>query len=191
MLQFVADNNPAYTLPQQVKMAIEAGCSWIVLGKGATKEDAAEVARICRDDGVILTIENDVELAKELGVHGFVIMDKDCGSAVALRQSLGTEAIIGEVISTPASAALLEKSDIDYGVIDPAFTDEQAAALIAEARATGVRLPLVLTGDFNAYDVPVIRAVGASGVATGKKLLEAADPVQAIGDMLAELAKAE
>lgn len=186
MLQFVIDKNDRYTAARQAELAIGAGCSWLVLAPSVNGEDAAEVARVCRDAGVILTMENSPELAQQLGAHGFVITDKSV-SSVMLREKLGAEAIIGEIVGTAASAALLEKSDIDYGVIDPSMTDEQAAHLIAAARNSGCRLPLVLTGDFDAFDVPLVKAVGASGVATGRKLLAASDPAQAIGDMLAEL----
>ena len=97
------------------------------------------------------------------------------------------EAIIGETVSTAASAVMLEKSDIDYGVIDPSLSLGDAMKLVGDTRETGCRLPLVLTGDFDATDVPVIQAVGASGVATSRKLLQAADPVAAVRQLIEDL----
>ena len=132
-------------------------------------------------------MENDPELAQKLGAHGFVITDKDSGSAVGLRGRLGAEAIIGETVSTAASAVMLERSDIDYGVIDPSLSLGDAMKLVGDTRETGCRLPLVLTGDFDATDVPVIQAVGASGVATSRKLLQAADPVAAVRQLIEDL----
>ena len=58
--------------------------------------------------------------------------------------------------------------------------------LVGDSREAGCRLPLVLTGDFDATDLPVIQAVGASGVATSRKLLEADDPVEAVRRLIEE-----
>ncbi|MGM9852946.1 MAG: thiamine phosphate synthase [Muribaculaceae bacterium] len=193
MLQFILDIKNPGPLTEQARIAIEGGCSWAVLADSChgdnriSDSEAQAVADICREAGIILTVENDPELAQKLGAHGFVITDKNCGSAVGLRGKLGAEAIIGEVVSTAASAAMLERSDIDYGVIDPALSLEDAMKLVGDTRETGCRLPLVLTGDFDATDVPVIKAVGASGVATSRKLIEAADPVAAVRQLIDDL----
>lgn len=193
MLQFVLDISLPRPLTEQARIAIEGGCSWAVLAdtyRGDAKITDAEaeaVATICREAGIILTVENNPDLAQKLGAHGFVITDKSCGSAVGLRGKLGAEAIIGETVSTPASAMMLERSDIDYGVIDPSLSLEDAMKLVGDSREAGCRLPLVLTGDFDATDLPVIQAVGASGVASSRKLLEADDPVAAVRRLIEEL----
>lgn len=193
MLQFVLDINNPGPLTEQARIAIEGGCAWAVLADSRhgdhkiSEGEAQTVADMCREAGIILTVENDPELAQKLGAHGFVITDKDSGSAVGLRGKLGAEAIIGETVSTAASAVMLEKSDIDYGVIDPSLSLGDAMKLVGDTRETGCRLPLVLTGDFDATDVPVIQAVGASGVATSRKLLQAADPVAAVRQLIEDL----
>ena len=193
MLQFVLDINNPGPLTEQARIAIEGGCAWAVLADSRhgdpkiSEGEAQAVADMCRETGIILTVENDPELAQKLGAHGFVITDKDSGSAVGLRGKLGAEAIIGETVSTAASAVMLEKSDIDYGVIDPSLSLGDAMKLVGDTRETGCRLPLVLTGDFDATDVPVIQAVGASGVATSRKLLQAADPVAAVRQLIEDL----
>lgn len=193
MLQFVLDINNPGPLTEQARIAIEGGCAWAVLADSRhgdhkiSEGEAQAVADMCREAGIILTVENDPELAQKLGAHGFVITDKDSGSAVGLRGKLGAEAIIGETVSTAASAVMLERSDIDYGVIDPSLSLGDAMKLVGDTRETGCRLPLVLTGDFDATDVPVIQAVGASGVATSRKLLQAADPVAAVRQLIEDL----
>jgi thiamine monophosphate synthase len=45
----------------------------------------------------------------------------------------------------------------------------------------------VITGDFNCFDIAAIRATGASGVATGKKLMTAANPAEATSQLLIAL----
>lgn len=193
MLQFVLDINNPGPLTEQARIAIEGGCAWAVLADSRhgdpkiSEGEVQTVADMCREAGIILTVENDPELAQKLGAHGFVITDKDSGSAVGLRGKLGAEAIIGETVSTAASTVMLEKSDIDYGVIDPSLSLGDAMKLVGDTRETGCRLPLVLTGDFDATDVPVIQAVGASGVATSRKLLQAADPVAAVRQLIEDL----
>lgn len=196
MLQFVLDIKHSCPVAEQARIAIDGGCTWLVLADGdkdgskISDAEAASVADVCREAGVILTIENNPDLAQSLGAHGFVITDKSSGSAVMLRGKLGAEAIIGEVVSTAASAVMLERSDVDYGVIDSSLSLEEAMKLVSDTREAGCRLPLVLTGDFDAADVPVITAVGASGVATSGKLLAAADPVSAVQSLIADLGAA-
>jgi thiamine monophosphate synthase len=48
-------------------------------------------------------------------------------------------------------------------------------------------MPIVLAGDFDALDIANIRAIGASGIATGKKLTNAANPAEATSQLIAAL----
>lgn len=191
MLQFVIRHNNEYTTLQQAQMAVKGGCTWIVFttpdtaGDDEVAKEAAPVADFCRETGVILTVENHIEAAKQLGVHGILLTDKAL-NAVELRNRLGAEAIIGARVADVASAALLGKNDIDYVLLPDDWDLERVAQFVADLRGAGGRIPVVIYGNFTAANVAAAMATGVSGVAAGPALLTA-DPVKAVTELLEAL----
>lgn len=192
MLQFIAENNDRYSIAEQVQMAIEGGCGWVILNFGEHPDDAyiretaAEVVPLCREAGIILTIADNVDMARELGIHGVWLTDGS-RSAASVRTQLGAEAIIGATAGDVAALRLFADNDIDYATADAG----RLPSLVSDARATGIELPVVLTGDYDSTDIDFIRSTCASGIATGRKLLEADDPVLAVEKMLSLLAESK
>lgn len=75
MLQFITHPSEKYSIPEEVKMAIEGGCKWVQLRmKDASYEElkatALDIIPMCKDNDVILVIDDNVELVNELRVHG-------------------------------------------------------------------------------------------------------------------------
>lgn len=196
MLQFIVSANDRYSMAEQAQMAVEGGCQWIEMDFGPDadpawiRETANEIIPLCREAGVMLTIRDYPDMAKELGLHGVHLTAPD-SNAGAVRERLGAEAVIGARVATASAVPMLDKLDIDYASLSPDVSENEAANLIADVRAGGCRLPIVLINDYDASDVDVIKAIGASGVATGRRLLEAPDPVAAIAEMLKALTPAQ
>lgn len=192
MLQFITSANERYSLAEQAQMSVEGGCQWVEMDFGENadptwiREVAGEIVPLCREAGVMLTIRNYPEIAKELGLHGVHLTAAE-SHAGATRQILGAEAVIGARVGTASAVPVLEKLDIDYASLPSTMTETEAAALIADVRAAGCRLPIVIEGDYDATDSDLIKAIGASGVATGKRLMEAVDPVEAVSQMIKSL----
>lgn len=191
MLQFIAEQSNNLSIAEQVKMAIDGGCAWVQLRTADASDDdvrsiAAEIVPLCREHGIILTIEDRADLAKELGLHGVHLTDSTA-NARQMRQDLGAEAIIGINVTSPQGIPTLEKLDIDYATISPELTLGQVKELVETVRSVGCKMPLVLTRDFNCFDINIIRETGVSGVATGKKLIADANPSEAIKQLIAAL----
>lgn len=192
MLQFITSANERYSMAEQAQMAVEGGCQWVEMDFGANadptwiREVSGEIVPLCREAGVMLTIRNYPEMAKEIGLHGVHLTSAD-SNAGATRQDLGAEAVIGARVGTASAVPVLEKLDIDYASLPSTMTETEAAALIADVRGAGCRLPIVIEGDYDATDSDLIKAIGASGVATGKRIMEAADPVEAVSQMIKAL----
>ena len=75
MLQFITHPSDKYSIAEEVKMVIEGGCKWIQLRMKEASYDelrdtALEIIPICRENDVILVIDDNVELVKELRVPG-------------------------------------------------------------------------------------------------------------------------
>ena len=96
MLQIIISFSERYSIGEMAQMAVEAGASWLVLSlpgndAGQTREMCADVVELCRESGVMLSIENCVESARELAMHGVFLTDKNI-SPVKVREELGAEA---------------------------------------------------------------------------------------------------
>lgn len=136
MIQILLQTNGEYTPTQLAQKAIDAGCQWLILPDAPINEEAKGIIDLCREAGVILTIENNVEACREFGLHG-VLLHLGANPA-AVRAEIGAEAVIGAEITSVASATALSKADIDYFLIS---TDD--ASIIGEARKAGVEVHFV------------------------------------------------
>lgn len=92
MLLFIAKRHIGLELSEQAHLAVQAGCGWIqVCIDDIPDQDAraqlSVIANECREQGVILTIEDNPELAAEMGVHGVYISESST-NARALRENL-------------------------------------------------------------------------------------------------------
>lgn len=188
MLIFIAKRYNGYTITEQASIAIKAGCGWIQASlAGLSHEEAhtamAEVVGMCREQGVILTIEDDTALATELGVHGVYLTDASA-NARAMRTQMGAEAIIGIAAASPSSVGTLAALDMDY-VFLPAGTDAQnATAFMATVRASGAEIPVVSAG-CDPADIPALLAAGVSGFALSlEDIKPEGDPAKAVSEIL-------
>lgn len=187
MLQFIAEKNDKYSIPEQAQMAIEGGCKWVVmrvpgLDDGEVRELAAEMIPLCKETETILTIENHVELAKELGLHGVFLRAAEMTAAEA-RELCGPEAIIGVAVATPSQALSLKGADVDYVTFGLRTTPEALAESVARLRTENFELPIVAeVGSLES--IPVAMWAGASGVAMGSAIVSASDPVEATASAL-------
>ena len=192
MLQFIAEINQRYSLAESVQMVIEGDCRWVQLRlpdapEEEIREMITDIITMCRESGSFLTIEDRPDIAKETGMHG-VYLSKGYGRpASAIREELGAEAVIGVEVSEASSIIALAKADIDYVALDQSTEAEKLAEIIAAAREAGVNIPIVITGDITPEDAIVAMATGASGLATGRPIIEANDPVRETEEMIRTL----
>lgn len=75
MLQFITSTSDKYSIAEEAQMAIEGGCLWIQVSQslpdGVTqKEVLQELQPVCEENEVFLMADSDVELAKEMRIHG-------------------------------------------------------------------------------------------------------------------------
>ena len=194
MLQFITHPSDRYTIPEEVQMAIEGGCKWIQLRmKDATydemKSTALEIIPICRENDIILVIDDNVELVNELRVHGVHLGKNDMDPRKA-REILGPHAIIGVTANTADDILSFRGIDVDYVGVGPfrhTTTKKNLAPVIgldgykeivAKVTAAGNKLPLVAIGGITLEDVTGIMATGVQGIAVSGSIINASDPVR-------------
>ena len=194
MLQFITHPSDRYTIPEEVQMAIEGGCKWIQLRmKDATydemKSTALEIIPICRENDIILVIDDNVELVNELRVHGVHLGKNDMDPRKA-REILGPHAIIGVTANTADDILSFRGIDVDYVGVGPfrhTTTKKNLAPVIgldgykdivAKVTAAGNKLPLVAIGGITLEDVTGIMATGVQGIAVSGSIINSPDPVR-------------
>ncbi|MBO5297031.1 MAG: thiamine phosphate synthase [Candidatus Homeothermus sp.] len=194
MLQFITHPSDRYTIPEEVQMAIEGGCKWIQLRmKDASydemKSTALEIIPMCRENDIILVIDDNVELVNELRVHGVHLGKNDMDPRKA-REILGPHAIIGVTANTADDILSFRGIDVDYVGVGPfrhTTTKKNLAPVIgldgykdivAKVTAAGNKLPLVAIGGITLEDVTEIMATGVQGIAVSGSIINAPDPVR-------------
>jgi thiamine-phosphate pyrophosphorylase len=145
------------------------------------RSEAAALVKLGTRYGVPVIINDDAELAAEVGASGVHLGEED-GEIAAARSRLGRNAIIGlSCYDSLERARQLVATDVDYlafGAFFPSPTKPQARRatfqLLADARSFSK--PLVAIGGITPDNaVPLIQA-GASFVAVISGVFGAADP---------------
>ena len=192
MLQFIAQKNDHYPLVETIKIALDGGCRWIQLNLSDMSDEdiraiASDIIKLCKEAASFLTIEDHTELAKELSLHGVHIKNITDRSAGKIREELGPEAVIGVDVASAAAVMALRSSDIDYVTLPADMPLDEIAEFVITVRDAGIETPIVATGDITPDDALVYLATGVSGIATGRLLIEASDPVEEVKLMLKNL----
>jgi len=196
MLQYITQKSNCYSVADQMQMAIEGGCTWIVLSHDSVENDeelrtlSEEFLPLCRESQVILTFENRAEAARELGIHGVWMTCPECNAA-KFREDLGAEAIIGVQISGAMGAIALKALDIDYVSLPSGMKQAHVKELVDEVRQASCDIPIVLTGDIALDDIPALMETGISGIATGKHILQSDNPAEMTARMIAVLQESQ
>lgn len=200
MLQYILTESNRFSVAELAQMAIEGGCLWISLNLSGMSDEniresvAPEVVDMCKDAGVFLTIDDNPELARQLGLHGIRLSAEFLrkhpeSNPMALREDLGPEAVIGVETSDPSAVPSMMPADIDFVSLPAKFGHEQRVAFVDTLRSLDMNIPVVAQGDFTAGQAVEAIADGCNGVAIGKTITDASDPVQATGSLLKALSE--
>lgn len=200
MLQYILTESDRFSVAELAQMAIEGGCLWISLHlTGMSDENiresvAPEVVDMCKDAGVFLTIDDNPELARQLGLHGIRLSAEFLrkhpeSNPITLREDLGPEAVIGVETSDPSAVPSVMPADIDFVSLPANFGHEQRVAFVNTLRSLDMKIPVVAQGGFTVEQAVDAIADGCNGVAIGKTITEASDPVKATESLLKALSK--
>ncbi len=205
MLQFITHPNKKYSIVEEAKMAIDGGCKWIQIRmKQATDDEISEITNelipLCKEKGVILILNDRVELCKILGVHGVHIGKNDM-NPIQARDFLGAEAIIGVTANTAEDIIALKGIDVDYvGLgpfrhtntkenLSPIIGLEGYKEIITKVRNAGINLPIVAIGGITIDDVENIIKCGVNGIAMSGSIINSENPIQYTTEILKKLYK--
>jgi thiamine-phosphate diphosphorylase len=186
------------TLPDVVEEAIAGGVTLIQLReKKLFREEfvslAKEVKRVTDRYRVPFIINDDVEVAKEVGADGVHVGQNDI-SVEEARRVLGPDKIIGVSAHNVEEALTAQGKGADYLGAGAAFTTStklDASALSMDtlrAICQAVSIPVVAIGGINADNILKLKGTGIDGVAVVSAVF-AAENVKAAAEDLARKVK--
>lgn len=200
-LQFITHQTEQYSYFDSACLALEGGCKWIQLRmKEASVEEIEAVATrlkpICKEQGAILVLDDQVELTQKLELDGVHLGKTDTPIEEA-RRILGEAFIIGGTANTFEDVLSHYRAGADYVGIGPfRFTTtkknlspvlglEGYASILAQMKEKEIDLPTVAIGGITYNDIPSILQTGIQGIALSGTILNAENPKMEIGRILA------
>lgn len=176
------------SLAEAVSAAIRGGAALVQYRAKSSLDPRAQAAAlltVCRSAGVPLIVNDDVDLATELGADG-VHVGKDDRACAAARRALGPGAIVGVSCYDSTERALKAQADgasyVAFGRFFPSKTkpDAPGASLATlSAARTLLDIPIVAIGGITSANGAALLAAGANLLAVIDGVFGADDPYQA------------
>ena len=193
-LLFISHQTDRYSYLESIQLALRGGCKLIQLRmKGATDAEVREVAieakKECQLYEALLTIDDRVELGRELGLDGVHLGLSDLPIDKA-RALWSDEVLMGGTANTLDDMLMHQERGANYIGLGPfrfTSTKKRLSArlglkgyreLLALAKAKRMRLPIYAIGGIQPKDIPALMAAGVWGIALSSTILEADDPVE-------------
>ena len=163
------------TLYSQVEKALEGGATFVQLREKHLDhetflKEAKELKELCAKYQVPFVLDDDVELALEVGADGVHVGQSDM-EAGDVRKKLGPDKIIGVSAQTVEQAILAEKRGADYlgvGAVFPTSSKDDAEDVPFEtlkAICEAVSIPVIAIGGITQGNVHELAKSGICGIA--------------------------
>ena len=200
-LQFITHCNERYSYLDSVRIALEGGCRWIQLrmkeADELSLETTARLAKeLCKQYCATFIIDDSVSMVQKISADGVHLGKSDMPVAEA-RKLLGNQSIIGGTVNTFDDVlSLYRASVIDYLGCGPyRFTStkknlspilglEGYRDIVAKMRNADICIPIVAIGGICKEDLSLIFKTGVDGVALSSSVLNAADPISEMREIV-------
>jgi thiamine-phosphate pyrophosphorylase len=169
------DSDDTASLAARVAAAIAGGAGVVQYRNKAAaaplaREQAAALARVCRERGALLIVNDDAALAAQVGADG-VHLGEDDGDVAAARRLLGPERIVGvscyDDFGRAVAAVAAGADHVAFGSFFPSGVKPHArrAGLALLERSRGLRVPVVAIGGITAENAAALVRAGAHALA--------------------------
>ena len=181
-------------LLRQVAEAIDGGAGIVQLrekhlGQADFLAEAERFVALCREKGAVSIINDDVEIAAQVGADGVHVGQEDLEAGRA-RQVLGPDKLLGVSAHSVAEALAAPAAGADYLGVGAAFvtgTKTDAKPISREtirAITAAVDIPVVAIGGISRDNILELRDCGLDGVAVVSALFAQADVKAAAAELL-------
>lgn len=152
------------------------------------KKFALDCQKLCRMYEVPFIINDNVELALEIGADGVHIGQED-EEAIAVRKQIGPEKILGVSVHSVQEAAAAIAAGADYVGMGPVFPTQSKRDAKRPAGVNGILsvkavypdFPIVAIGGITPENAELVWASGAEGVAVISAIAQAEDVALQVG----------
>ena len=163
------------TLYSQVEKALEGGATFVQLREkhldhDAFLQEAKEIKELCAKYQVPFVLDDDVELALEVGADGVHVGQSDM-EAGDVRAKLGEDKIVGVSAQTVEQALLAQERGADYlgvGAVFPTSSKDDAVEVdheMVKAICEAVDIPVIAIGGITKDNVQELSGCGLCGIA--------------------------
>ena len=186
------------TLAQQVEQALLGGATMVQLREKQLdlphfRREALDIQALCRRYGVPFLINDNVDLALEIGADGVHVGQEDM-EAWLVRQKLGPGKILGVSAHSPEEALRAQAAGADYlgaGAVFHTGTKTDVSTLSYKTLGdicAAVHIPVVAIGGINEDNILRLKGTGIAGAAVVSALFAQPD-VQAAARHMRTLAE--
>ena len=183
---------------EKIEEALQGGVTILQLREKELDEDsfineAIEVKKICRNHGVPLIINDNVNVALKSGADGVHVGIEDM-PIDEIRRTVPDSFIIGATCKTVEQAQSAERLGADYmgvGAVFPSPTKKNAVRITREQLkeiCASVSIPAVAIGGITLENVDELKGGGMSGIAVVSAVFSA-DDIQKAASLLKEKSK--
>lgn len=187
------------SLAQQVDEVLKGGATMLQLrekdmNQDEFKAEAVEIKKICDRYHVPLIINDNVDLAVEVGATGVHVGQHDM-EAGQVRERVGADVIVGVSARTIKQALTAQAAGADYlgvGAVFPTGTKADAAEVgidTLKAICAAVDIPVVAIGGIGTQNVSRLAGSGIAGVAVVSALFAQPNGERAARELRALLEK--
>ena len=163
------------TLYAQVEKALKGGVTFVqlrekALDEQAFLEEAKEIQKLCAQYHVPFVINDNVEIAAQIGADGVHVGQSDM-EAGDVRKKLGPDRIIGVSAQTVEQAVRAQERGADYlgvGAVFPTGSKADAVEVSHEtvrAITEAVDIPVIAIGGITKDNVSELSGTGICGIA--------------------------
>ena len=163
------------TLYSQVEKALEGGATFVQLREkhldhDAFLQEAKEIKELSAKYQVPFVLDDDVELALEVGADGVHVGQSDM-EAGDVRAKLGEDKIVGVSAQTVEQALLAQERGADYlgvGAVFPTSSKDDAVEVdheMVKAICEAVDIPVIAIGGITKDNVQGLSGCGLCGIA--------------------------
>ena len=146
---------------------------------------ARRTARVCREMGVPLLIDDRIDLAQAVGASGVHVGQEDLPVGI-VRRILGSDAIVGATATTAEQAIEAEEQGASYIGFGPVFRTQSKDNPASTKGLDGlretcvaVRIPVIAISGITPDRVGGVMSAGAYGIAVMTGVSTADDPASA------------
>ena len=163
------------TLYAQVEKALKGGVTFVqlrekALDEQAFLEEAKEIQKLCAQYHVPFVINDNVEIAAQIGADGVHVGQSDM-EAGDVREKLGPDRIIGVSAQTVEQAVRAQERGADYLGVGAVFQTGSKADAVEVSHETvraiteAVDIPVIAIGGITKDNVSELSGTGSCGIA--------------------------